>query len=495
MAGKGNIVKRPNVLWYCTDQQRFDTIAASGNPQVRTPNIDRLAARGTLFTQAFCQSPVCTPSRASFLTGMYPSAVSVNQNGVPTFPEYYSDRLISRRLADEGYYCGLVGKLHLASAANGQEPRVDDGYEYFEYSHDHKGPDARGNDYAKWLRAIGEDPRELLEQPVARKDYAAGANNPSFGGLRIPTAEKDNIPAPVHQTRWCTEKALEFLDEGRRRKEPWFLSVNPFDPHPPFDPPWEYYRRYDAETMPGPHATTESIARQISLAESGVEFQSSALDRPPEYARSIQAAYYAMIELVDTEFGRILDWLDDSGEAENTIIIFMSDHGEMLGDHGLLLKGCRLYEGLVRVPLIVSVPGSRAPGTQNHELVELVDLVPTILTAVGMDVPYYVQGMSLLPQIEGDAATHRQSVRAEAFRVIDNRFQTHATMYRDHRWKLIRYHEIDRNELFDLENDPWEYVDLADDRDHQDTLRRLQAASFDATVAAHVPDVPRVAPY
>jgi arylsulfatase A-like enzyme len=101
-----------------------------------------------------------------------------------------------QQFADEGYYCGLVGKLHLASAAGGQEPRVDDGYEYFEYSHDHKGPEARGNDYAKWLRSIWEDPRKLLEKPGARKDYAAGADNPSFGGLRVPTDDRDNITAP-----------------------------------------------------------------------------------------------------------------------------------------------------------------------------------------------------------------------------------------------------------------------------------------------------------
>lgn len=429
------------------------------------------------------------------MTGMYPSAVSVNQNGVPTFPEYYSDRLISKQLADEGYYCGLVGKLHLASAADGQEPRVDDGYEYFEYSHDHKGPDARGNDYAKWLRAIGEDPRKLLEQPVARKDYSAGADNPSFGGLRVPTKGQDNIPAPVHQTRWCTEKALEFLEEGRRREQPWFLSVNPFDPHPPFDPPWEYYRRYDPDSMPGPHATEESIARQVALAESGIEFQSKAVNRPADEARKIQAAYYAMIEQVDHEFGRILDWLDKTGEAENTIIIFMSDHGETLGDHGLLLKGCRLYEGLVRVPLVISCPGCRDDGAVNEELVELIDLVPTILEAAGMEVPYFVQGKTLMPQLRGEPSGHRDFVRAEAFRVIENKFQSHATMYRDHRWKLVRYHEADREELFDLAKDPWELVDLADDPGHREVRCRLGRASFDATVASHVPDVPRVAPY
>ncbi len=488
-------MNRPNVLWYCTDQQRFDTIAAWGSPHVCTPNIDRLAGRGTLFTHAYCQSPVCTPSRASFLTGMYPSAISVNQNGMPTFPEWYANRLISRLLADAGYYCGLVGKLHLASAANGQEPRVDDGYEYFQYSHDHKGPDAPGNDYAKWLRSIGRDPHELLERPISPKDYAVGANNPSFGGLKVPTEEHDNIPASVHQTKWCTEAAIDFLEESTRRDQPWFLSVNPFDPHPPFDPPWEYYRRYDWESMPGPHATKDSIARQVSLATSGIEFQSDAVERPIEEARKIQAAYYAMIEQLDYEFGRVLDWLDERGEANNTIIIFMSDHGEMLNDHGLLLKGCRFYEGLVRVPLVITCADCHARGAMNDQLVELIDLVPTILEAIGMEMPYYVQGKSLMPQLWGEASTHRDFVRAEAFGVIENKFQTLATMYRDHRWKLIRYHETEREELFDLVADPWEFVNLADDPGYRCLLYQLERASFDATVAAHPPNVPRVAPY
>ena len=156
---------RPNILWYCTDQQRFDTIAALGNKHIRTPNLDRFVAESATFTHAFCQSPICTPSRASFLTGMYPSAVGVNGNGFHRFPRHYEDRLISKALHDEGYDCGLIGKLHLASAFLRREERVNDGYDYFQYSHDHKGGNERGNEYVEWIKGQGVDPDTISRAP------------------------------------------------------------------------------------------------------------------------------------------------------------------------------------------------------------------------------------------------------------------------------------------------------------------------------------------
>lgn len=486
---------RPNILWYCTDQQRFDTIAGLGNSAIHTPNLDRFLGQSTAFTRAYCQSPICTPSRASFLTGEYPSALGINQNGNPHFPAHYAERLVPSILARAGYDCGLIGKLHIASAAGGQEPRVDDGYSYFQYSHDHKGPDAKGHDYAQWLRDQGADPGSLMGAPVTSETYGDGGARASLFGLKEPTQEKDNIPTSLHQTHWCTEKAIEFIDRDRPINQPWMLSINPFDPHPPFDPPLEYHRRYDPAEMPGPHFIESDLDHQRSIAETGVDFQSQARRIATDEARRIQAAYYAMIEQIDTEFGRMLDHLDHTGQRDDTMIIFTSDHGEALGDHGLLLKGCRFYEGSVRVPLIISWPGISRAGAVSSALVELTDLAPTIYEAAELPIPYWVQGRSLAPVLRGETDHHRDGVRCEFLGGIAFPDQTHATMYRDERWKLVTYHGKNLAELFDLDNDPWEHQDLSQDSAHAKALADLQRRSFDATVQAHPPDNPRIEPY
>ncbi len=195
---------RPNILWICTDQQRYDTIASLGNPHTSTPHVDRLVADGVAFTRAYCQSPICTPSRASFLTGMYASAVHVNGNGNESFPD--SPPLVTRVLADTGYDCGLIGKLHLASVYNQVEPRVNDGYRYWQFSHAPRDDWETGHDYADWVRSKGEILGEL-------------------------TKSIDGVPAELHQTTWCAEKTIEFIREDR--EGPWLASVNIYDPHPP----------------------------------------------------------------------------------------------------------------------------------------------------------------------------------------------------------------------------------------------------------------------
>ncbi len=155
--------QRPNILWICTDQQRYDTIAALGYPGVSTPNIDRLVREGVAFTHTFCQSPICTPSRASFLTGRYASAVHVNGNGNDYFPPEAT--LVTKLMAQDGYDCGLIGKLHLASPWKRMEPRTDDGYRYWQYSHAPRDDWAQGHEYAEWVRGKGRSLKELSSQP------------------------------------------------------------------------------------------------------------------------------------------------------------------------------------------------------------------------------------------------------------------------------------------------------------------------------------------
>ncbi|MCZ6671928.1 MAG: sulfatase-like hydrolase/transferase, partial [Verrucomicrobia bacterium] len=346
-AGSGQ--RRPNILWICTDQQRYDTISCLGNNHIRTPNLDRLAAIGTAFTQAYCQSPICTPSRASFLTGMYPSSVHGCMNGNDRWSE--AAPLVTGLLAESGYDCGLVGKLHLSGTAGKIEHRPsDDGYRVFEWSHSPRDRWARGmNQYVDWAKSKGAE----------------------FGGREDTLL---NSTPELHQTTWCADRAIDFIESTG--EAPWLLSVNIFDPHKPFDPPEEFLTRYNPEDLPDPLFRESDFASQKAL--SNVDFQTECRDPKRFKARELKAAYYAMIELIDENVGRMLDALESTGQRENTLVIFMSDHGEMLGDHGLLLKGCRFYDSLVRVPLILSWPGKIGRGTINSGLVELTDIAPAL---------------------------------------------------------------------------------------------------------------------
>ena len=471
----------PNILWICTDQQRFDTIASLGNPHIRTPHLDRLAAEGAAFTHAFAQNPVCTPSRACFLTGRYPRTTRARQNGQDIPPD---EVLFPRMAAGLGYDCGLSGKLHL-SAANGRtEARIDDGYRVFHWSH-HPAPDWPDNAYAQWLEAKGTSWQQL---------YPGAQGRPAYAG----------VPAEHHQTTWCAEKAIEFIDEPR--DGPWLFSLNCFDPHHPFDPPQEYFDRYDPAALPSPKyrpgelddkPAYQQIDHGGAYGGVGIAYDKLTTRQHGE----IKAAYYAMIELIDDQVGRLLDHLERTGQRRNTIVIFMSDHGEMLGDHGIYLKGPHMYDCAVRVPLIVSWPGHIQQGLRSDALVELTDIVPTLLDLLGQPIPPRVQGRSFAPILTGhaDPHHHRDDVYAEYYNAMP--FHEHlgirpfVTMLRTRTHKLVAAHDQGTGELYDLAADPGEHVNLWHRADHADTKCRLLSRLLARTAFTADPVPPRIAPW
>ncbi|MCY4145931.1 MAG: sulfatase-like hydrolase/transferase, partial [Chloroflexi bacterium] len=289
-------------------------------------------------------------------------------------------------------------------------------------------------------------------------------------------------------------------------------------PHPPFNPPQHYRDRFHPSAVNPPLFRDTDLAQQSKLA--GIDFQSQArhpdrldinspiLPQSPQPslieaktpgardARTLIAAYYAMIKLIDDQIGRIMTALEESGQRDNTLIIFTSDHGDMLGDHGLIQKGCRFYEGLVRVPLIMAWRGRFAAGLRSQALVELTDIVPTLLDICGLAISPYLTGKSLLPILTAakDPDQHRDMVRSEYIDALDLPGRSAATMQFDGRYKFIRYHNHDRGELYDLQSDPGEFDDLWESPAHQALKLELALRSLDAAVMSQYHGPPRIGP-
>lgn len=444
---------RPNVLWITTDRQRSDTLGCYGNPHVATPHLDGLAAQGVRFGRAFAQSPICSPSRASFLTGRYPRTTGVCRNGQAIPPP---ERLISRLLADAGYMCGHGGKLHLAPGhvAEWCERRIDDGYLVMDWTIWPPGPPA--NPYAGWL----------VEQGVSFERTPVGDSPYVYYGM----------PAELSNAGWTAQRAINFLTVSATVDRPWFFTCSFEDPHEPFDPPREFLEPYlaDLDQVPLPRYTPGELDNKPAFQHhdrKGVWGGGNgyfAAERMSETDhRMIRAAYWAKIAHVDYQVGRVLEALRATGQEDNTLVIFNADHGEMLGDHGIYFQGCYFYPEMIQVPLILRLPGRVAGGMEVADLVELVDVAPTVLEALGLPPYAGMQGRSLWPRLTGESAVPpREDVYSEYYQAIPYAYEpfggAYATHLRSDRWALTVAHNLGTGELYDREADPGEVDNLWD---------------------------------
>lgn len=457
-------MKRPNILWITTDRQRSDTLGCMGNPHVSTPNLDRLAAGGALLTRAFSQNPICSPSRASFLTGRYPRTTRVCRNGqaIPA-----DERLISRLLADGGYVCGHGGKMHLGpgspTVTQWCERRIDDGYRSFEWSlhPNHPPVDA----YSAWLFEHGI---QYHGEPVNGSKYV------SVG-----------LPTEHNNAAWTAQRAINFLSLSAGMDRPWFFTCGFEDPHEPFDPPREFLQPYldNLDKVPLPRYTEGELDHKPAFQQhdrggvwggGGPHGYFAAEDMSERDHRLIRAAYWAKIANVDHQIGRIMEALERSGQADNTLIIFHADHGEMLGDHGIYFQGCYFYPEMIQVPLIMHLPGRIKAGQRDQGLTELVDIAPTVLEAVGLPAYKGMQGQSLwssLTGVEEDRPPTRQDIFSEYYQSIPYGYQkfggAYATHLRNDHYALTVAHNLDTGELYDLKSDTGEVVNRWDDANYQ----------------------------
>lgn len=473
----------PNILWICTDQQRYDTLGVYGNTHVATPNIDRLGKSGVVFDRAYCQSPICTPSRASCLTGRYPRTTGVRQNGQRIGA---SEKTVPRLLREAGYSCGLAGKLHLSPVDPCQfpagEPRIDDGYTDFHWSHHPAGAARReasieGERFSDWL-AWQNWPANGYTQWLSENGHAF-ERRPFHSSKYVETS----MPEALHHTTWCFERAMSFIELASSLGKPWLFSINVFDPHPPFDPPLEYLVGWmdRLDGVPLPPCATGELRRKPPFQD--IDSRGGPGGRPrfrfdhmaDTDHHLIRAAYWAMVELIDKQVGRVLEQLKRLGQEQNTMVILTSDHGEMLGDHGIYLKGPYFYEPAVRIPLLIAWPSVIPSGVRVSGPVELVDLAPTILEAVGLERSTGMQGRSLWSTLCGGRTDDSRDDAYCEFYNSDATYgdlKPHATMVATRRFKLVRCHGLPdgyiSGELYDLEVDPGEVENLWDDSGYRD---------------------------
>ena len=411
-------MRRPNILILYTDQQRWDGVHANGNSDIITPHLDELAAQSCNFDHCFVQNPVCMPSRISFLTGQYPSTLGITHMGVPVPPETLT---LPRMLAAPGYTSANIGKLHFLPHANREHHKIHPryGFDHLEVSDE---PGSYDDTYRAWVKR--KDPSQLPYVSVglpptrivwnAMMGWQDGVPHPANWDRNssleaVPFWGKDDVSFSA----FVAEQTMSYLERASAAPAQPFLCIAGFySPHSPWVAPQRFLDMYDRN--------------KLSVPEFPPEFEVGA-DFRPDQMRTARHGYYAMISEVDHHVGRILQHLEDLRLAEETIVIFTSDHGEWLGEHGKWGKGYPGPDQVSRVPLMIRVPGTQAGKRVSH-IVEAVDVVPTLMELAGYPIPPEVQGKSLLPLMTGteghgkaDALMEMRgwkSLRNERFRYV-----------------------------------------------------------------------------
>lgn len=430
----------PNILLVMTDQQRRNSLGAYGCRYVSTPNLDALANQATVYKHAYCNAPVCTPSRASVFTGKTLSGHGV-YNLFDIMPE--NEELLPQYLRRIGYETALVGKLHVSGIMYEAEKRnPGDGFDIYELSHEPSILfDAKYNAYARWLEKKYPD------------EYAE---------LKEKGRKLKSRPAHSHFSTWVSERGAELI-RNRDKSKPLFLSLGYFDPHSP----------YDCHPKESEGLLHEDCKEPIVSVPDEKEKSPAALNevrrlqcRDPlerftdREAEQVRRGYFAAISFLDLQFGKVLDALREEGIYDDTLIIFTSDHGDMMCDHDLIGKGAFFYDDGVNVPLIVKYPG-QSVGKKDDRLVQLNDLFSTILIQAGGE----AFPSDSLP-LDGEEEHNIAVCEYFGCGQMDLGKFPHpvmATMIRGKRYKLNLYHDTMEMQLFDMANDPDECHDLSKD--------------------------------
>jgi len=500
-------MSRKNVILLHTDQQRADSLGCNGNPFVRTPNLDRLAAGGTTFTRHIAANPVCSPSRASLLTGLYPPGHNLWNNGMPLNRREYvivdsqnetqncdadagfvpEPPTMADCFAAAGYDTASFGKLHLtpylADERHGypetwslwQRGVLNDwhgpyyGFRHVETVMYHGETPCYGGHYAAWLQR--EHPDAFRRVRDGEKQYPW----PGRGDLY-----PSSLPFDLHNSAWLADRLCAYLRE-RPADQPFFAFVGFPDPHHPFTPCAEILREFDGCPVQTP-ADPESrglapASRRLNQHQPG-DFSTAEFETIIRYT-------YAMVYQIDLAVGRIMDTLDTLGLADDTIIAFTSDHGDFLGDHGILRKGFAASNALLNVPFVLRAPGCDLPGRVETPMSNT-DVLPTLASLAGVTPPALQHGEDITQVIRAG-----RSHDALAFSSNGDPSSRNYTIYDEH-YRLTWYPGQDFTELFDHQADPGECRNIAGEPDQRERVGEMKRRISERLVTCYNPIQGRV---
>jgi arylsulfatase A-like enzyme len=473
--GSSISLKKPNILLITSDQQHWNTLGAF-NPEISTPNLDRLVREGTTFTRAYCPNPTCTPTRSSIITGMYPSQHGAWTLGTKLLENRHT---VGEDFKKADYRTALIGKAHFQPLRGTDEypsvesyPLLQDlaywdefkgpfyGFDHVELARNHTNEAHVGQHYALWMEQKGcSNWRDYFLPPTGTMDKSILHNWA--------------IPEQYHYNTWIAERTNALLEQYQSGEDSFFLWSSFFDPHPDYLVPEPWDTMYDPNKLtiptvtPGEHdrnpphfgLTQEDNPDFSHLMESGygIHGYQSHTQLSDEERKKIVATYYGMISCMDKYIGKILDKLDELGLAENTIVIFTTDHGHFFGQHGLQYKGGFHYEDLIKLPFIVRYPGQVPAGHTSDAIQSLVDLAPTFLSLTGIPVPSSMTGVNQSEVWLGGQTQARNHAICE-FR--HEATTIHQKTYIDERYKITIYYNQTYGEMFDLKEDPGEINNL-----------------------------------
>lgn len=434
-------MNQPNILLITTDQQRYDTWGALAPPFLRTPHLNQLARQGISFDRAYADCPMCVPTRMAIMTGRQVFGHGMYNNG-PSSEVLERDTTLPSVLRSAGYQTAAIGKMHFAPQ------RARHGFDEMVL------PD----DYYLEMERSG-----VAQQPMR---HGLGQNEYYPAMATVPEART--------LTAWTAEQCVHYLRERRDPTLPFFLWCSYSKPHPPFDPPEPYYSMYRNEEIPPPVKGDWADDPPPAFRTAG---QTESYDRiPPGVLRETRAAYYGLITHIDYTLGRVLAALSEAGVSKDTLVLFASDHGDFLGDHDTCQKGF-FHDPAARVPMILRLPPSwpeRYGGTTCTDLVTHADILPTCQALAGAQAPPSVQGQDLLGLVRGEAEGRQELCGTCGVKGVGLWYGI-----TDGRWKYIYYMEGDREQLFDLQNDPQECRDVGRDPEtlsvRRDLRRRLES--------------------